>query len=41
MEALKYFHQESAVVTKAQEIDDRLEFPSIARSEVRQPERAA
>jgi hypothetical protein len=41
MEALKHFRQESAVVTNSQEIDDRLDFPSIARSEVRQPERAA
>jgi hypothetical protein len=41
MEALKYFRQESAVVTNSQEIDDRLEFPSIARSEVRQRDRAA
>jgi hypothetical protein len=41
MESLKHFRQESAVVTNSQEIDDRLEFPSIDRSEVRQPERAA
>jgi hypothetical protein len=48
LEALKYFHHERPAVTNSQESDNRLELPSIARSdrvsdapEVRQPERAA